>query len=82
MENNHKNPPARTHMPPTRQMQEGRTDRALRDAEVAELLGVHRTSVWRLARTRPGFPRPYKVGQRAIRWLESEVLAYIERCRA
>ncbi|MGO9060073.1 MAG: helix-turn-helix transcriptional regulator [Candidatus Binataceae bacterium] len=52
------------------------TDRILRPAEVAEMLGVHRITLWRM-RGRGEFPKPIKLGTRAKGFLESEVQAWL-----
>ena len=57
------------------------SSRVLRLKQVQEMTGLGRDSVYRLART-SDFPRPVKIGLSASGWLESEVIAYIERCAA
>ena len=48
----------------------------LRDKEVAAILGCCKASVWNWAKTRPGFPQPYRDGGRYTYWLRPEVEAY------
>ncbi|QXE86614.1 AlpA family phage regulatory protein [Geomonas nitrogeniifigens] len=52
------------------------TDRVLRPKAQAELLGVSRTSLWRL-RLEPGFPKVIRVGVGSVGRLESELLAWL-----
>ena len=56
-------------------------DRAvvLKVKDVAEMLAVSVRKVWRLSQEE-GFPKPVKLGG-SSRWVESDVLAYIERLR-
>ena len=54
--------------------------RMLRLRQVEELTGLSRDSIYRLARGPDAkFPQRVKVSERASRWLESEVLAYLEQ---
>jgi excisionase family DNA binding protein len=61
-------------------------DKLLTVAEVASLLKLGNSTVWRLAK-RGSLPRPVKIGG-ASRWNESEVATFIaslteqQRCRA
>ena len=48
----------------------------LRDKEVARMIGVSRSTLWRLVRA-DLFPPPIRVGTRAVRWRLSEVLEWI-----
>jgi prophage regulatory protein len=50
----------------------------LRDREVAELLGISRSSVWKLAATGE-LPAPLKIGGRAARWEHAAIVGYVER---
>jgi prophage regulatory protein len=52
----------------------------LRLPEVLALTGLGRDSVYRLAK-RGDFPHPLKLSERASGWIESEVVAFIERRR-
>jgi len=49
--------------------------------EVADMLGVHERTCWRLsAKTEAGqgdFPRPVRIGPRTIRWRLADVEAYV-----
>ena len=47
--------------------------RVLRRAEVEQLTGLGTTSLYTLE----GFPRPVNVTPRAVRWVESEVVAWM-----
>ena len=57
-------------------------DRLLRRNEVEARCGIARTTVYRLMRAGQ-FPEPIRVGQRAVRWPESEIEKWLaERPRA
>ena len=47
--------------------------------EVEELLGMGRSSIYRLMRE-GHFPEPIRIGQRAVRWRRSELEAFLEQC--
>ncbi|MBU2804054.1 AlpA family phage regulatory protein [Acidithiobacillus ferridurans] len=51
--------------------------RVLRPRQAAELLGIGRTTLWRYARL-PGFPCRIRLGDNAVGWLESDLLAWLE----
>jgi predicted DNA-binding transcriptional regulator AlpA len=48
----------------------------LKDQDVADLLQIHRNSVWRLLKIN-AIPKPIRVGQRSTRWLKTDIEAYI-----
>ena len=52
-------------------------DRLLRREEVETRCGITRSSLYRLMRGGL-FPRPVKVGKRAVRWLESEISGWLQ----
>ena len=52
-------------------------DRLLRRREVERITGMSRASIYRLMRS-GGFPRPVKVSETAVRWRESDIMAWIE----
>jgi prophage regulatory protein len=52
--------------------------RMLRLPTVEERTGISRSSIYR-AMEKDGFPRPARVGRRAVAWVESEVEGWIER---
>ena len=52
------------------------TDRYLRREEVQEIVGIGRSTLYRLMR-RGEFPLPIKIGRRAIRWPLSEIDEYL-----
>jgi prophage regulatory protein len=54
-----------------------RLDRLIRTAELLHLVGLSRSSIWRMQRLGT-FPRPRKVGSRAIAWSSAEVQQWIE----
>ena len=52
-------------------------DRLLRREEVEARCSISRSMVYRLMRE-GDFPEPIKVGERAVRWLESEITSWLE----
>ena len=51
-------------------------DRLLRRNEVEELVGLARSSVYaKIANNQ--FPSPVRIGERGVRWRESEIRAWI-----
>lgn len=59
-------------------------NKILRAKDVAEKMGVSRTTVFNKANGKsrhfdPEFPRPFKVSENCTGWLEHEIEAYIER---
>ena len=52
-------------------------DRLLRREEVETRCGITRSSLYRLMREGL-FPRPVKVGKRAVRWRESEISGWLQ----
>ncbi len=53
-------------------------DRIIREKECFNLSGLSRTTRWRLER-RGDFPRRRKLSENAIGWLESEILAWVQK---
>ncbi len=51
-------------------------DRFLREAEVAHITGLSRTTRWRLER-RGEFPRRRSISCNAVAWLASEIRAWM-----
>lgn len=51
-------------------------DRLLRREEVEARCGIARTTIYRLMRE-GRFPEPVKVGERAVRWPESEIKGWL-----
>jgi excisionase family DNA binding protein len=49
----------------------------LRDRDVAALLGISRSLVWKLAATGE-IPAPVRIGGRAARWERSAIVAYVD----
>ena len=49
--------------------------------ELADLLGIHERTCWRLAAMaeagRNGFPRPLRIGPKTVRWRVADVEAYL-----
>jgi prophage regulatory protein len=56
-------------------------DRILRVPEVAALTGRTRSSINAAVRT-GHFPKPVKLGERAIGWRESVIAAWLDRIQA
>ena len=52
-------------------------DRLMRRQEVEKITGLGRSSIYRLMQ-KGDFPRPVRVGPAAVRWMESEVTAWVE----
>jgi predicted DNA-binding transcriptional regulator AlpA len=52
-------------------------ERFLTVGQVANRLGVSVRHVWRLARSKPGFPRPVHLTRRVARWRETELVAWM-----
>ena len=52
------------------------SDRLLRREEVEARCGIARTTIYRLMRE-GRFPEPLKVGERAVRWPESEITRWL-----
>jgi len=45
--------------------------------QVAALLSVHRTTVFRMAREDDGFPKPLKLSRNTPRWFATEINAWL-----
>ena len=52
------------------------TDRLLRREEVEAQTGLSRSAIYRLMRAGK-FPEPIKIGQRAVRWPQSELNEFL-----
>ena len=54
------------------------TDRLLRRRDVEALLSLSRSAIY--ARLKAGtFPRPVNVGSGSVRWLESEIVEWVQQ---
>jgi len=51
--------------------------KVLRANEVSRMLGISKATLWRWAR-QPDFPRPRKLGARAVGWLQSEIEQWLK----
>ena len=51
---------------------------ALRVRHVADTLGIGVSSVWRLSKTEPGFPKPFSLSPRVTVWSAQEIADYVE----
>ncbi len=49
--------------------------------QVADLLGIHINTLYRISKTDPTFPRPYEIGPRTFRWSEERVADWLEAKR-
>lgn len=55
----------------------GQTDRILREKMVIQLTGLSRSTIWREER-KGNFPKRRQLSSRAVGWLESEILTWME----
>ena len=53
-------------------------NRAFRVRQVADFLGIGVSSVWRLAKNEPDFPKPFSLSPRTTAWSAEELAAYVE----
>lgn len=56
--------------------------RALRVRQVADALDIGVSSVWRLAKNDPAFPKPFSLSPRVTVWAPDEIDAYVETQKA
>ena len=56
-------------------------DRMIRRAEVTRLTGLSRPTIYRLMES-GDFPKPVKIGPRAVAWPESSISAWMEGRKA
>ncbi len=54
-------------------------DSLMRRREVEEVLGISRSSIYRLMQEGK-FPRPLKIGPAAVRWRASDIMVWLESC--
>jgi prophage regulatory protein len=52
--------------------------RILRIADVCEIVGICRASIYNWMKTDPAFPKPVRIGTRNIGFRSDEVAAYVE----
>ena len=52
-------------------------DRLMRRREVEQVLGISRSSIYRLMQEGE-FPRPVRIGPAAVRWRASDIAAWLE----
>ena len=51
-------------------------ERLMKEREVCELLGISKSTLWRWVAVKR-FPAPVRIGPRAVRWRQSEILAWM-----
>jgi prophage regulatory protein len=51
--------------------------RILRRRQLEARLGIGRSTVYDWLRSDPSFPRPVRIGARAVGWIESEINAWL-----
>ena len=56
--------------------------RAIRLAEVVQLTGASRPTIWRWSKDDPTFPKPFKLSEAITCWDVSEICQWIERKKA
>ncbi|WP_085897191.1 helix-turn-helix transcriptional regulator [Limimaricola soesokkakensis] len=54
-------------------------DKILRRAAVEEMTGLSRSTLYRMM-DRGEFPRPARIGQRAVGWRQSSVNTWLSQC--
>jgi prophage regulatory protein len=52
-------------------------NRAIRLPAVCKTVGLSKATVWRLIKERK-FPPPFKIGKRAVAWLEGDIAGWLE----
>lgn len=52
------------------------TNAYVSDVQLAKRYGVHRTTLWRWAKTDPAFPRPMKLSLQCSRWRMADIEAW------
>lgn len=55
-------------------------DRLLKVSELAEFLGVYPSTIYRWLR-RGMLPQPFEIGEKAVRWRQSEIEKWLEENR-
>lgn len=55
------------------------TERLIRRPALEALVGLSRSTIYEMMQ-RGEFPRPVKIGRRAVAWRESAVLAWSQSC--
>ena len=53
-------------------------ERFLRVKDVAETLGISKSSVWSYVKELEGFPQPFKIGRNVTVWRLSEVIQWMD----
>ena len=53
-----------------------RSDRLLTNEQITAQIGISRSTIYRLTR-KNSFPQPIRIGERSVRWLESDVEAWL-----
>lgn len=55
-------------------------DKILRRAAVEEMTGLSRSTLYRMM-DRGEFPRPARIGQRAVGWRQSTIVLWLDECQ-
>ena len=58
-----------------------RLERLLTSKQIAEETGISRSTIYRLVQN-GSFPKPIRVGRRCVRWLESDIKAWLAERKA
>jgi predicted DNA-binding transcriptional regulator AlpA len=53
------------------------TDRFMRLTEVIDVIGLSRTTIWRMEKA-GAFPRRFKLGTSSIAWREKDIIAWMD----
>ena len=56
-------------------------DRIVRKPEAARITGLSATTLWRLSRKDPTFPKPVRLTPQATGWFESELRLWLQSRR-
>jgi prophage regulatory protein len=52
------------------------TEKYASDKDISERFGVSRQTIWRLLKSDPTFPKPFRLTAGSTRWALSEVVAW------
>jgi predicted DNA-binding transcriptional regulator AlpA len=57
-------------------------DRYMNTVELRNYMSVSKATLWRIMNNDEKMPRPFKVGERGIRWKKSEIDQWLEQTRS